>query len=47
MGDGRCWRAEHKSGEPPSLELLIRIDALLAPPVASRPEEMSQGMLFG
>jgi hypothetical protein len=40
-------RALLDGGEPPSLELLTRIDALLAPPVAPRPEEMSQGMLFG
>lgn len=33
-------------GEPPSLELLTRIDALLTGPPPSRPEDDSQGSLF-
>lgn len=33
--------------EPPSLEFLTRIDALLAPATASKPDETSQGTLFG
>jgi hypothetical protein len=40
-------RALLDGGEPPTIELLTRIDALLAPRAASRPEETSQGLLFG
>lgn len=32
--------------DPPSLELLTRIDAVLAPAAAPQPEEISQGTLF-
>jgi hypothetical protein len=39
-------RALLDGGEPPSLDLLTRIDALLAPPAASRTEESSQGTFF-
>lgn len=33
-------------GEPPSLELLTRIDALLTGPPPARPENDAQGSLF-
>lgn len=33
--------------EPPSLEFLTRIDALLAPAPVAKPDEKSQGTLFG
>lgn len=39
-------RALLDGGEPPTIELLTRIDALLAPRAVSRHEETSQGMLF-
>jgi hypothetical protein len=39
-------RALLDGGEPPTLELLTRIDALLTPRAATRPEEASQGILF-
>ncbi len=43
---GKRLRALLDGGEPPSLELLTRIDALLAPRAACRPDEASQGKLF-
>lgn len=44
------WRARLRTildgGEIPSIELLTRIDALLAGPSDSRNDDMAQGMLF-
>ena len=39
-------RALLDGDEPPTIELLTRIDALLAPPAASRPEDLYQRTLF-
>jgi hypothetical protein len=40
-------RALLDGGEAPTIELLTRIDALVAPRAESQPDEASQGMLFG
>ncbi len=44
------WRVRLRTmldgGQIPSIELLTRIDALLAGPSSSRNDDMAQGMLF-